>query len=259
MNKHYLPKPRSKSMTFFLFIVSLNFILTGSLWAKPVVIMPLGDSITSGYDASIPISERNGYRKYLWELLTESGYDIDFVGSLESGTFPDKQHEGHGGWTDAQIEADIDTFLDAANPPAVDIILLHIGTNNISNAIDQGSSYTNPDTVNLILDRIDQWENANNKTIIVIVARIINRWGYVCTDPPTLSMTTTFNDNVQDIILNRINDRVLTIDMECGAGFEYDGSDMVSEVDEVHPNQAGYEKMADKWFVDGLLECFTTC
>ena len=39
-------------------------------------IMPLGDSITDGYD--VP----GGYRTALWQKLTERGYILDFVGSM---------------------------------------------------------------------------------------------------------------------------------------------------------------------------------
>lgn len=232
---------KTLSMALFLF---LGVFCVKSIPAKPLVIMPLGDSITNGFDGGTIFSERNGYRRYLRELLTDSGYDIDFVGSLESGTFPDKQHEGHGGFKDYEIEAEVYSYLDA-NPP--EIVLLHIGTNNIDFAIDQGGSYTNPDNVNDILDLIDQWENDKNKTVIVILAKIINRAGHFCYDP---SITTTFNDNVEDSVLNRLNDRVFMVDMECSAGLDYD----LDLVDTVHPNQTGYDKIADKWFIDGLLQ-----
>jgi len=196
-----------------------------------ITIMPLGDSITEG--------SLNGYRKNVWELLVSSGYNVDFVGSLEKGTFTEKQHEGHGGWRDDEISDNVYRFL-TDNPAK--IILLHIGTN----ALD-----TNPSDVEDILDEIDRWEAANSKTVVVILAKIINRQGHECPKPST---TTTFNSNVEAMALSRINDpvqpdRIVIVDMECSAGLNYQ-SDMT---DLLHPNPTGYAKMADKWFVDGLL------
>ena len=246
MNRLFVSKNPIKAICLLL-LLSIGLCSPKTISAKPVVIMPLGDSVTNGYDGGTPFEDRNGYRKYLRELLIEAGYEVDFVGSLQSGTFTDKQHEGHGGWTDDQIEAEVYNFLNflVTNPP--EIVLLHIGTNNIDIATDAGYSYTDPTNVNDILDQIDLWENANNKTIIVIVARIINRTGHVCPDP---SMTTTFNDNVENSVLNRINDRVFMVDMECSAGLNYN----LDLVDIVHPNQTGYDKMAVKWFLGGLLQ-----
>ena len=210
------------------------------LWAQ-IIIMPLGDSITRGNHST----DVNGYRRDLKDLLVSSGYDVNFVGTQEDGTFVDKQHEGHTGWRDDEIEQDVDYFLNT-NP--ADIILLHIGTNDIS---QDPLPYTDQTDVEDILNKIDVWESQNNRTAIVILAEIINRQGHEC---PNSSTTTTFNNNVKDMALNRINnpvnpDRIVIVDMECSAGINYN-----TDLDDtVHPNDNGYEKMADKWFADGLL------
>jgi lysophospholipase L1-like esterase len=223
-----------KLLFFFLSLVAVK-----SLWAQ-ITIMPLGDSITMGIGPTDLLEDLNGYRRDLRELLVSSGYDVNLVGSLENGDFIDKQHEGHSGWRDDQIEQDIDYFLNT-NP--ADIILLHIGTNDIA----QDPLYTDPSDVEDILDLIDVWETRNNRTIIVILAKIINQLGHVCPEPST---TTTFNSNVEKMVQGRTNDRIVIVDMECSAGLNY-LSDMA---DTLHPNLAGYAKMADKWFADGLLK-----
>ena len=121
------------------------------------------------------------------------------------------------------------------------IILLHIGTN----ALD-----TSPDDVENILDSIDQWEYDNNQTIIVVLSKIINRQNYVCGDPST---TSTFNRNVEQMAQRRTNDKIVIVDIECGADIDYrlatSGGDMI---DLLHPYVSGYEKMAVKW-LDALL------
>jgi len=212
-----------------LVILFTTLVAAQSLWAQ-VTLMPLGDSITSGDN----YGDNNAFRRVLWELLTGSGYDFDFVGSLQDGNFIERQHEGHNGWTDAQIAADVYTFLEV-NPAK--IVLLHIGTNGLN---------TNPADVERILDEIDRWENDNTETVIVILARIINRQGHVCPNPST---TTTFNNNVAAMASARINDRIVIVDIECGAGLDYQ-ADMA---DLLHPNITGFSKMAHNWYAEGLL------
>ena len=185
----------------------------------------------------------------MWNLLSSSGYDVDFVGSLSNGTFVEKQHEGHPGWRDDQIADSIYAFLN--NNPA-SIILLHIGTNGLA------ESETD---VAKILNEINRYENEKTVKIHVIIARIINR-SCITDDPPCAeSVTTTkFNNNVANMVQFRIDsgDNLLHIvDMEVDAGLNYQlttdnpPGDMA---DNLHPSYTGYAKMADVWFADGLLK-----
>ena len=90
-----------------------------------VKIMPLGDSITYGEHSSTG----GGYRLPLWNELVARGTHIDFVGSMRNGPPGfDAENEGHRGWEIAQITSHIINWLIAYRP---DIILLHIGTNDI--------------------------------------------------------------------------------------------------------------------------------
>ena len=238
----------NKQLIKTLCIIIILFLFTAhSLWAK-ITIMPLGDSITLGIGSSDLTENLNGYRKDLWNLLSSSGYDVDFVGSLSNGTFVEKQHEGHQGWRDDQIADSIYAFLN--NNPA-SIILLHIGTNGLA------ESETD---VAKILNEINRYEDEKAVKIHVIIARIINR-SCITDDPPCAeSVTTTiFNNNVAQMVQFRIDsgDNLLHIvDMEVDAGLNYQlttdnpPGDMA---DNLHPSYTGYAKMADKWFADGLL------
>jgi hypothetical protein len=203
--------------------------------------MPLGDSITRGAASGEPNEDlQAGYRLALWDLLVTAGYDVDFVGSLNSGSAIldfDPHHEGHPGWRDDEIAVNIYAWLEL-NP--ADIILLHIGTNGLD---------PSPDDVEEILNEIDRYETDYSTEITVILARIINRQDHIC---PGGSTTTTFNDNVEAMALARIpGDKITIVDMECGAGIDYrhkqNGGDME---DNLHPFQygTGYDKMADVWF-----------
>src|SRR5205823_14700161 len=62
-------------------------------------VMPLGDSGTLGAYSANDFGI-GGYRAPLWIRLTQEGYAVDFVGSV-NGPAPanvDPDHEGHGGW-----------------------------------------------------------------------------------------------------------------------------------------------------------------
>ncbi len=198
-------------------------------------IMPLGDSITRGYYGSV---YHWGYRKHLYDLLTNYGYDFDFVGSQTDGAFPDPNHEGHDGWRADQILTSVESWLAAYQP---DVVLLHIGTNDIT-ASDQDAN-----EVNDILNVIDNYELASSRSVTVIVALIINR-----TDSAVLSQATTvFNDDVNIMALNRIagGDDIIIVDMESALSYPADLTDGI------HPTDTGYAKMAAVWY-DALVRYF---
>jgi len=205
---------------------------------QTVRIMPLGDSITKGSTGENFSDEfwKISYRCGLYHLLTGGGYDFDFVGSEAHGwtsthcLFDDYDHEGHGGYTDAQIAGNVISYL-TANP--ADVILLHIGTNQLD---------TSPADVENILNNIDAYD----EDITVVLARIINHKTYSAT-------VTQFNDNVEAMALARVAnqaDKIIMVDMEDGAGINYP----VDMYDTIHPRQQGYDKMPPVWMA--ALESF---
>lgn len=82
------------------------------------------------------------------------------------------------------MAANVYNFL-IANP--ANIILLHIGTNSLD---------ISPADVEVILDEIDRWESENNRTVIVILAKIISRQGHVCPNQTAKAqIASTFSDH----------------------------------------------------------------
>ena len=177
-----------------------------------------------------------------WSQQATSGlcWKPDFRRRLFFPTF-DPDNEGHGGWTNLDIADHIYGWLQA-NP--ADIILLHIGTNSL----------LSPEDVEVILDAIDRYERDYGVSIPVFLARIINR-------SDNLLATTEFNDFVENMALDRVTnsanphypDKIVMVDMEEGAGIDY-SIDTTSPYnhgdmyDDLHPNDSGYTKMAQKWF-----------
>jgi hypothetical protein len=189
--------------------------------------------------------------------LKADGYDVDFVGSQVAGqnAVPsfDPNNEGHPGWHadgDSEGRNIAPNIYNWLNVNPADIILLHIGTNDIS-------SGQNPALVaaeiGQILDNIDQYETYNGVNVWVILSHIISR-----TDSMAPA-TTALNNQIQLMADARIagGDNIIVVDMENDAGLiysidqsaPYGDGDMY---DLIHPNASGYEKMAVKW-LDALL------
>ena len=193
-------------------------------------IMPLGDSITRGVAGS---SNGAGYRRSLYLSLTGAGHDIDFVGSSSDGTPTDfdKDHEGHDGWHADQIRDNVNGWL--TSTPA-DTVLLHIGTNDISGG--QGALGIAAE-IDQILDNIDTYEIANSVAITVILAKIIDRYDHGDT-------TEELNSEIQSLYNTRTaaGDELILVDM-------FNALDYSTDLpDGIHPNDAGYVKMANVWF-----------
>ena len=158
-------------------------------------------------------------------------------------------HEGRDGWQanellngrpSAPAEGKLADWLTADQP---DIILLHIGTNDVTwNDI-------NFNDVNRILDVIDGYEVSSGKHVTVFLALIINR--RIDSSSTKRAQTTQFNSDVNNMAMSRIanGDDIIIVDMESALNYNI-GVDMA---DEVHPNDAGYAKMAAVWY-DALAD-----
>ena len=220
------------------YLISFLFLLFCSLTILQATtkIMPLGDSTAWDwyYNDSRTDAERSGYRNYLWYQLQDGGYSVDFVGSRSNGGTVqpsyDGDNEGYTGWTSYQMANKVYSFLDKNTP---DIILLHIGTNDVANY--PGASV---EGVEHILDEIDRFERNRGVKIKVILARIIS----YLKDPAWVS---AFNNNLGEMVQNRNDTDIYIVDMEHGAGIDY-SRDMMP--DGIHPNNSGYKKMAKVWF-----------
>ncbi|MEX2112505.1 MAG: GDSL-type esterase/lipase family protein, partial [Pirellulales bacterium] len=120
-------------------ILLLAVLLADRASADPLRIMPLGDSITAGND-NFNLTP-GGYRTRLYGLLNAAGYDFDFVGSLATnpGPITDNDHQGHGGYTLAQLCETLGPSV-VANQPGV--VLLLGGTNDVTVALKNDPTLT---------------------------------------------------------------------------------------------------------------------
>ncbi|MBN2613711.1 MAG: putative Ig domain-containing protein [Bacteroidales bacterium] len=232
----------------------------------------MGNSITYGQDTrGLSDAECIGYRYQLYQLLNSAGYTFDFVGSNQAGWnylpssvtdslnytdnagFPGAHtynissilRTGKGDPNDinaCQINYCPGRYLNQFNP---DAILLHLGTNDISvgNPITQMR-----DTMNAILNIIDNYEQYSGKNVPVFLAKIILRENLPANS--TANQTTQqYNQLLTELKTSRPTDNIIIVDMESGAGLNYDnvsfGGDMY---DTWHPATSGYNKMGAEWF-----------
>ncbi|WP_437649032.1 SGNH/GDSL hydrolase family protein [Sorangium sp. So ce362] len=201
-------------------------------------VMPFGDSITQGFNVA------GGYRAPLFHLALEANRDITFVGSandysvpmVDGVTFP-RNHEGHGGWTiegNNGIAQLVGTSIPNYKP---NIITLMIGTNDINGNINLADA---PNRLGKLLDSIFM----RDPNILVVLAQIVP----TRTDG-TNNTIKTYNAAMPDLVSTRVSkgQHIVLVDMY--TAFTNDANYKQSLfADNLHPNQAGYNRMADVWF-----------
>ncbi|WLQ68639.1 MULTISPECIES: GDSL-type esterase/lipase family protein [Streptomyces] len=187
-------------------------------------VMPLGDSITLGVGSDT----RTGYRPGLANRLAGAADTVKFVGSQTDadGT----RHEGHSGWRIDQLQANIETWLAEAKP---NVITLHIGTNDMNRNYQVSTA---PQRLGVLLDQI----NAASPDTAIVVASLVP-----ATDPAVQARVNAYNKAIPDVIAARTSKGFRITQVSMGALTTADLND------NLHPNNAGYVKMADA-FQDGI-------
>jgi lysophospholipase L1-like esterase len=214
----------------------------------PLIIMPLGDSITQGLLAG-------GYRSPLCASLTKAGYSFRFVGSHAINSTPllvesgNDHHEGHGGYSLGHVLSNIDGgtsngghWIDGlpGTREAVypDIILLMIGTNDLgSHKREVAPTLADYDK---LLDKL----SAMRPKAVIIAATLIPYTGSLEKYPVREQHQLEFNAALPALIKKHqtAGQRVVLKDMRPTVLPEH-----ISK-DGVHPNQAGYDAIAAAWF-----------
>jgi probable HAF family extracellular repeat protein len=222
---------RSVKPTIYSFLLLMLMALGWGEAQAQLRIMPMGDSITHG-DAL-----RNSYRRPLWQMLTNAGLNVDFVGTFTNnvgGPPPnpdfDRNHQSVAGYKVEDILAFMDDWM-AENKP--DVVLLHIGTN------DRLAGQTVASTTNEISQVIDRLRVAN-AGVKILVAQVI---------PYTsayhgLDTLPALNAAIAQLALDKSTPQspVFSVDQFTGYNATNDN------YDGLHPNAGGELKMATNWF-----------
>jgi lysophospholipase L1-like esterase len=204
----------------------------------PCKIMPFGDSITQGYNVA------GGYRAPLFHLALAADRDITFVGSASDysvptvdGTAFPKNHEGHGGYTiegNNGIAQFVSTSIPSFKP---NIVTLMIGTNDINGNNNVADA---PNRLGKLLDSIFM-RDAN---ILVVLAQIVPSQ-----NDGTNNAIKTYNAAIPNLVSTRVGQgqHIILVDMY-GAFTSNANYKQALLGDNLHPNQTGYNLMADVWF-----------
>lgn len=227
-------------------LVAFCHINSFSVARASVNIMPLGDSITDGVGSAAG----GGYRAPLYTDLQNAGYSSTFVGSATDnpGPLPASQqhHEGHPGYRVDQIANNLDGNDGTGgnnggswfhNGPQPNIILLHIGTNDIL----QGASLS---TVEGRLNSLVQQIFNDKPSVDLIVSSIIP------IDSGANTEVQQYNSYIQNTIVPAYapNDHIYYVDQY--SNFVDSHGNILSSLyagDGIHPNDAGYALMAKTW------------
>jgi lysophospholipase L1-like esterase len=212
---------------------------------RQVRILPLGDSITRGFNSLLgPIP--GGYRKQLGGRLAEAGMIFDFVGTLSDNPAPgiDPNHDGVDGRRTAELLSNLSPLL-ISNPDAV---LLHIGTNDILAGLPVSTTVAN---LNSLIEQITT--NAPNRRLYVATLIPITQ-DY--NDRTAAAMTADVNNcntQIRAMVANAAAQgrKVTLVDMAANLVLT-DPADPANNfyfgTDGIHPGPAGYNQMGDLWF-----------
>jgi lysophospholipase L1-like esterase len=196
-------------------------------YANPSVsrIMPLGDSITSGFNSP----PHWGYRGPLWSLLTNGGAVIDYQGEFQDGPsfLPDRDHQGTLYQTADQLIPLAPGLMTQYKP---DVVLLMIGSNDIEAGQDAASL---GDEISQILDGIA----ARSPGVTVYVSTLTP----LSPDRTGSEVIPLANQEIRSAVAQAQAEgqRVRLVDPNLSLGDLIDG---------VHPNDAGNGKIAQAFF-----------
>ncbi len=258
-------------------VVALLGLTLSSASAGPLRIMPLGDSITSGYTNNSWSGNGAftfGYRGPLYTKLTNAGYDFQFVGaSTEPWTpahiYQDGQwytsnaaptsvsgpdlrtvgqdgHRGYWGQRTDWIASNVVSWLNTDNP---DIVLLMLGTNNTDLAT--ANLTAEPTTSENQLRDLVQTIVNTKPAAQVVVAQISPRIGA----NTTTGAVVKYNNYIENTLVpyfQGLGKDVTTVDQY--ANFVSGGvinTSLFATDSSVHPSTTGYSKIAQTWF-DGI-------
>jgi len=188
----------------------------------PLRVMPLGDSITFGAQS---LTQR-GYRGPLYDQLAAHGGQVEFVGSLRSGPAP-SAHEGHSGWVISQIAGIANDAIATYRP---NVVLLHIGTNDMNNAVDPPGSTAAQARLGNLIDQI----LAADPQLTLVVSTIV-----LSNISTTQERIKDYNEAIPGLVAARraAGKKIALVDMGALTSTDLDHDDL-------HPNDSGYAKMA---------------
>ncbi len=213
-------------------------------------LLPLGDSITLGFEAGKPQSQWDGYREDLFRLISDAGLLVNYVGDFQSGpgSLEDRDHRGVSGIQAVQVAQISDEIAGRTRP---DVALVMLGTNDVlrfANSVD---------TVPQALLQIFQDLEAQSPGVSILVSAL---------PPLEPEVYQPLNNGLRDdsdVLATAVNAQLDDLVLQAqGLGIDVTLVPMpnltVADLgDGIHPTDAGYAKIAQEWF-DALTSAVST-
>ena len=201
----------------------------------PVLIMPVGDSITHGTGG------QSSYREPLNNLFIQEECSFTFVGSQTTNNRHDgfvSPHEGYSGHNADHFlnglsngAGDNRGISDSMARFAPDVVLLHLGTNDSRRGQNVNQTVAE-------LDQIIATILLHNESATVLLANVIPWYR----DEATQIAVETLGDRIEEYAAQLDNPQVHLVDVRSG----YSVNLMIDDL--VHPNADGDAHIADAFF-----------
>ncbi len=192
---------------------------------KVVTIMPIGDSITEGGDTFA------SYREPLAKRLATAGYAVTFVGTrTRASALGPLAHEGYGGKNSAFLAKTVPMSYQKIR---ADLVLIHACHNQFA---DQGPV---PGLVRDHQTMIDAMRRINPAVIILVAGPIPSA------KLPKYSYLPAAGAALKEMVKRYQSEGANVRFVDQSIGFDAK-KDTIADL--VHPNPAGAEKMAARWF-----------
>lgn len=209
-------------------LLCLNVYAENICLGKQIKILAIGDSLTQGGGQPNEFT----YRLPLSKMLKNAGYDVDFIGTQNSGLNPsfqwpagfDNQHEGYYGKPADYIDEKLKVNL--ANMAAPDLALIHLGAGGI-----YYRNKTKP-VFKPIHSIIAQIRKKNPKVRILITEFHLH--GFKAWYLRLNLILLAIYENTAESPVDSVPDHV-----------DFTENDTI---DGMHPNLSGQKKMAKAWF-----------
>lgn len=186
----------------------------------PVLVLPVGDSMTDGTGDS----GNGGFRGPMYTLGLASD-PFWFTGPFSTGAIPDPFHAGVGGVTAQTVAGQIAGYVSAASAP---IVMIELGTNDIG--LDGASAATTVSRLSTCLDNAYsvRW-GPRGRIFLINILRRLDGFN------PTVQAA---NALLPAMIAGKAYASYVTLVDQYGALLDGDYSDTV------HPAASGYGKLA---------------
>ena len=239
---------KAESITLFFILGTLLLFSSGKVSAQ-TKIMPIGNSVTWGKVSNQPPPDQTaGYRRPLHEKLTADGINTIFVGGFTSyagdqspGYFLDNARIG---WF-LSADSVMGNVSDTLNHYQPDIVLLHIGTNDIGQGMPMGNYATPGSIINhlyTMVTRITDNQYVDDLLLCKIIPRLLT---------PGDEIETVAYNNAIELMFNDLTEaqraKITLIDMWTPF-YANQASYYDLAVDKVHPNATGYIAMSNIFY-----------